>query len=229
MTSLLHSDPAQSTHKWANSTAISRLSYPDIGDSRHSRPTTRILILYCSMSQHVDALARAMAAGAGAVEEVEVVLKRIPEITPRAERLLQAAPLAQLDELPDYDGIIFGLPTPSGEMFARIRDFLGQTDRLWMEGGLFSKVGSVFTSTTDLHGEQEKALTSLRTTLSQHGMIFVDAPSRDLLDREATSVSTPRGAALTGRRQPPMSELAFACFQGRYVAQMTKWLVRGNA
>ena len=51
-----------------------------------------------------------------------------------------------MDELPDYDAIIFGVPTRFGNMAAQMKNFLDQTGGLWFAGKLVGKVGSVFAS-----------------------------------------------------------------------------------
>jgi len=139
----------------------------------------KILVLYYSMYGHTETMAKAAAEGAGGVEGTEVVVKRVPELVPEdiarkaGAKLDQAAPgWRQVDELPNYDAVIFGTPTRFGGMCAQMRNFLDQTGRLWAGGKLIGKVGSVFTSTATQHGGQETTLTSFHTTLLHHGMII---------------------------------------------------------
>ena len=88
----------------------------------------------------------------------------------------QAAPVATVDELADYDAIIFGTPTRFGNMAGQMRTFLDQTGGLWMKGALVGKIGSVFASTGTQHGGQETTITSFHTTLLHHGMVIVGVP-----------------------------------------------------
>ena len=142
----------------------------------------KILVLYYSMYGHIEIMANAVAEGARSVENTEVAVKRAPELMSEevarrvGAKLDQAAPVATVDELPDYDAIIFGTPTRFGNMCAQMRNFLDQTGRLWLNGGLIGKVGSVFTSTGTQHGGQETTITSFHTTLLHHGMIIVGVP-----------------------------------------------------
>ncbi len=62
-------------------------------------------------------------------------------------KLDQTAPIANPEELEQYDAIIFGTPTRFGNMAAQMRNFLDQTGGLWARGALVGKVGSVFCST----------------------------------------------------------------------------------
>jgi NAD(P)H dehydrogenase (quinone) len=202
---------------------------------------TKILVLYYSMYGHVETLARSVAEGAREVEDVEVALKRVPETIPEdlarqaGAKLEQDAPVAEVDDLLEPDGILFGTPTRFGNMCGQMRTFLDQTGRLWMEGSLIGKIGSVFTSTASQHGGQETTITSFHTTLLHHGMVIAGVPysCKELLNMEEITGGSPYGAATLadadGSRRPNANELAIARFQGRHVAQVTQWLVRGRA
>src|SRR5690554_1964549 len=162
---------------------------------------TRILVLYYSSYGHIETMAQAIAEGvreAGA----EVDLRRVPELVPEEVarqsgfKLDQDAPIARVEDLPGYDGIIFGTPTRFGNMAAQMRNFLDQTGGLWAEGKLAGKAGSVFTSTGSQHGGQETTLTSFHTTLLHHGMIIVGVPYSvpQLTAMDEVSGGTPYGA-----------------------------------
>jgi NAD(P)H dehydrogenase (quinone) len=197
---------------------------------------TRILVLYYSMYGHVETLAKAVAEGARSVEGIEVVVKRVPELVPEeaarkaGAKLDQEAPIATIEELPDYDAIIFGTPTRFGNMCAQMRNFLDQTGKHWLSGALIGKVGSVFTSTATQHGGQETTVTSFHTTLLHHGMVIVGVPysCQGILNMEEITGGSPYGAAtLAGgdnRRQPSDNELGIARFQGEHVAKIAKKL-----
>ena len=116
--------------------------------------TTRLLVLYHSSYGHVETLAYAVAHGARAVDGVQVSIKRVPELMPEeimrsaGMKVEQPAPVADPQELANYDAIIFGTPTRFGNMSSQMRNFLDQTGPLWVEGALIGKVCSVFTSTS---------------------------------------------------------------------------------
>ena len=197
---------------------------------------TRILILYYSMYGHVETMAKTIADGACSVEGVEVFIKRVPELMPEevarkaGAKLDQDAPIATVDELPNYDAIIFGTPTRFGNMCAQMRNFLDQTGKHWMSGALVGKVGSVFTSTASQHGGQETTITSFHSTLLHQGMVIVGVPysCQALLNMNEITGGTPYGASTLagrdGRRQPSENELTIAKFQGEHVAKITKKL-----
>ena len=198
----------------------------------------KVLVLYYSSYGHVERMARAVAEGAGSVPGTAVTVKRVPEIVPAeiarkaGMKIEQNAPIATVDELADYDAIVFGTPTRFGNMAAQMRNFLDQTGGLWARGALVGKVGSVFASTATQHGGQETTITSFHNTLLHHGMIIVGLPYSfpGLTRMDEVTGGGPYGATTLasgdGSRQPSENELAGAHFQGHHVAEITARLTR---
>ncbi|TXI40658.1 MAG: NAD(P)H:quinone oxidoreductase [Nitrosomonas sp.] len=196
----------------------------------------KILVLYYSMYGHIEIMANAVAEGVRSVENTEVAVKRVPELMPEevarrvGAKLDQPAPIATVDELTNYDAIIFGTPTRFGNMCAQMRNFLDQTGRLWLNGGLIGKVGSVFTSTGTQHGGQETTITSFHTTLLHHGMIIVGVPysCQEIMNMSEITGGSPYGASTLaggdGKRQPSDNEIKIAHFQGTHVAKVANKL-----
>jgi NAD(P)H dehydrogenase (quinone) len=191
----------------------------------------KILVLYYSSYGHIERMAEAVAEGAR-LAGAEVAIKRVPELVPEEVarkshfKLDQAAPIASVDELPDYDAIVIGVPTRFGNMPAQMKNFLDQTGGLWFGGKLIGKVGSVFTSTATQHGGQESTILSTHTVLLHHGMVIVGLPysfQGQMGVKEVTGGS-PYGASTIadgdGSRQPSDNELNGARFQGRHVAEI---------
>lgn len=194
----------------------------------------KVLVLYYSMYGHIETMAEAVAEGVRSVEGTEVTIKRVPELVPEevarkaGAKLDQAAPIATVDELSSYDAILFGTPTRFGNMCAQMRNFLDQTGRLWLNGDLIGKVGSVFTSTATQHGGQETTITSFHSTLLHQGMIIVGVPysCQELSNMGEITGGSPYGAGTLaggdGRRQPSENELKIARFQGVHVAKIAR-------
>jgi hypothetical protein len=63
-----------------------------------------------------------------------------PKTSKSGFKLDQAAPIATVPELAEYDGIIFGSGTRFGVATSQMRNFLDQTGPLWMTGALVGKV-----------------------------------------------------------------------------------------
>jgi NAD(P)H dehydrogenase (quinone) len=191
----------------------------------------KVLVLYYSSYGHIETMAQAVAEGARA-GGAQVDIKRVAEIVPEAVakashfKLDQAAPLATVDELPNYDAIILGVPTRFGNMAAQMKNFLDQTGGLWATGKLVGKVGSVFASTATQHGGQESTILSTHTVLLHHGMVIVGLPYAwpGQMKLDEVSGGSPYGATTIaggdGSRQPSANELDGARWQGRHVAQI---------
>ncbi|EGR0466303.1 NAD(P)H:quinone oxidoreductase [Vibrio cholerae] len=198
---------------------------------------TKVLVLYYSSYGHIETMADYIAQGARSVEGVSVDIRRVPELVPQeiatkaGIKLDQVAPLAKVEELADYDAIIFGTPTRFGNMAAQMRNFLDQTGALWAAGKLVGKVGSVFTS-TGTGGGNETTIQSFHTTLFHHGMVVVGLPYGipETMDVSEVKGGSPLGAACIagpdGSRAPSDKEQATAIYQGRHVASIAAKLAR---
>jgi NAD(P)H dehydrogenase (quinone) len=196
----------------------------------------KIQVIFYSMYGHIHTMAEAIADGARGVAGSEVELLQVPELIPdevleqygakAARQAFAHIPLATVDRLPEADAIIFGTPTRFGNMAAQMRNFLDQTGKLWMQGALVGKVGSVFASTATQHGGQETTITSFHSTLLHQGMIIVGCPYAEqrLLNMDEITGGTPYGATTLagadGSRKPSENELAIARYQGAHVAKI---------
>ncbi len=141
----------------------------------------RVLVLYYSTYGHIETMAGAITEGARSVG-AEVTIKRVPELVPdeiarkAGYKLDQPAPVASVNELPEYDAIIFGTPTRYGNMAAQMKNFIDQTGSLWVQGKLVGKVGSVFTSSGSQHGGQETTIFTFLPPLLHLGFVIVGLP-----------------------------------------------------
>ena len=195
----------------------------------------KVLVLYYSTYGHIEKMAEAVAEGARSAGAT-VDIKRVPETVPEAIakaghfKLDQAAPVAVVNDLKDYDAVILGAPTRFGRLPSQVAAFLDQAGGLWAAGALNGKVGSVFTSTATQHGGQETTLFSMITNLLHFGMVIVGlnygfAPQMRL---DEITGGAPYGATTIaggdGSRQPSASELDGARYQGRSVAEVANKL-----
>ena len=191
---------------------------------------TKVLVLYHSVYGHVETMAQAVAEGAreaGAQVDIKRVPETVPEDIARAShfKLDQAAPIAKIDDLADYDAVIIGTGTRFGRMGSQMASFLDQGGGLWMKGALHGKVGGAFTSTASQHGGQETTLFSVITNLLHFGMVVVglDYGHAGQMTLSEVTGGSPYGASTIaggdGSRQPSENELMGARYQGRKIAQ----------
>lgn len=191
----------------------------------------KVLVLYYSTYGHIEQMAYAAAEGARSAG-ADVVVKRVPETVPReiAEgshfKLGQPAPIATVDELPDYDAIIFGTPTRYGNMAAQMKSFIDATGGLWATGALNGKVAGVFASSATQHGGQESTILTFLPVLLHLGFVVVGLPYAFQAQMGVGEVmgNSPYGASTIaagdGSRQPSAVELDGARFQARHIAEI---------
>lgn len=190
----------------------------------------KVLVLYYSTYGHIETMANAIAEGARSAGAT-VDVKRVPETAPAEVaqaahfKLDQAAPVATVQELADYDAIVLGSPTRFGRVSSQMAAFLDQAGGLWAAGKFNGKVGAAFTSTASQHGGQETTLFSLITNLLHFGMVIVGLPysHQGQMNMDEIVGGAPYGATTIasgdGSRQPSEIELAGARHQGELVAK----------
>ena len=191
---------------------------------------SKVLVLYYSSYGHIETMAKAVAEGARAAG-ASVDIKRVPETAPKevAEnahfKLDQAAPVAVINDLANYDAIIVGCPTRFGRMPSQMAACLDQAGGLWMKGTLNGKVGGAFTSTATQHGGNEATLFSIITNLLHFGMTIVGLPysHQGQMTLDEIVGGSPYGATTIaggqGQRQPSKIELEGARHQGEQIAR----------
>lgn len=191
---------------------------------------TKVLVLYYSTYGHIETMAQAIADGARK-EGASVDIKRVPETVPgevaRANhfKLDQAAPIATVADLENYDAIVIGTGTRFGRISSQMAAFLDQAGGLWARGALNGKIGAAFTSTATQHGGQETTLFSLITNMLHFGMTIVglDYGFAGQSGHDKVRGGAPYGATTIaggdGSRQPDEDELAGARYLGARVAR----------
>src|SRR5579871_953286 len=191
---------------------------------------TKVLVLYYSSYGHIETMAYAVAEGAkaaGATVDVKRVPETVPEAIAKASyfKLDQAAPVATVDDLANYDAIIVGAPTRFGRMPSAMGAFWEQAGSLWATGKLVGKVGAAFTSSATQHGGNETTLFSIITNLLHFGLVIVGLPYSHSGQMSLDEIvgGAPYGATTIaggqGQRQPSQTELEGARHQGELVAK----------
>lgn len=139
-------------------------------------------IVYYSMSGNHFEMAKELAQG---IEEAggKPHLRRVPELIPQeiieSQGLVEVQEAqsdiqeASVEELEQFDGILFGSPTRYGSAAAQLQNFLDQTGALWAEGKLVGKAAGFFTGASTLHGGHESTILSMSTFAYHQGMVIV--------------------------------------------------------
>ena len=199
----------------------------------------KIAVIFHSVYGHIYQMAKAVVEGAREINGADVELLQVKETlsyeiiekigATETKKLFADIPIVNPSDLANYDVILFGTPTRYGMMTAQMKTLIDATGKMWMEGAMIGKVGSVFTSSSTQHGGQESTILSFHTVLLHHGMVLIGVPyseKRQMIMDEITGGS-PYGASTIagdGSRQPSENELEIAKFQGRHVAKIAKKL-----
>src|SRR3546814_18617234 len=126
-------------------------------------------------------MAQAVAGGvrdAGAKVDIKRVPELVPEQVAKAShyKLDQAAPIAKIDVLKQYDAIILGMGTRFGRMSPQMATYHDNAGGLWARGASNVKIGRASASTEPQHGGQEAAVFSLLPNLMLSGVMRVGLP-----------------------------------------------------
>lgn len=145
----------------------------------------RIGIVYHSMYGSTHELATILAEG---VEKAggEAELRRVPDpLLPDEVKQMEGVAAAidaqshvteaTVEELAEFDGLIFGSPTRYGSKTAQMQNLMDQTGGLWQSGALVGKPAGFFTGAATIHGGHESTILSLSTFAYHHGMVIVPA------------------------------------------------------
>ena len=199
-------------------------------------------VLPCS-SLSVKQMADSVVKGAEAAG-AEVTLFRIAETLPPEVLAKMHAPpppsdipVVTADDLPKFDGLIFGAPTRYGQPAAQYKALWDSTGQLWATGALNGKLASFFFGTATLGGGQETTASSQVSHFVHHGMIYVPMgygdPNKPLFNNEVVHGGSPWGAGCLsggdGSRQPSSMELGMAEYQGKRFGEITNQFVSGKA
>lgn len=189
----------------------------------------KVLVIYYSSYGHIEQMAEAIAEGARS-SGATVDIKRVPETVPdeiargASFKLDQAADVANIQQLAEYDAIVIGTGTRFGRISSQMAAFLDQAGGLWASGALHGKVGAAFTASATQHGGQETTLFSIITNLLHFGMTVVglDYGFAGQTDNSQVVGGAPYGATTItnsdGSRQPSEIELDGARYLGKRVA-----------
>ncbi|MCD6094262.1 MAG: flavodoxin domain-containing protein [Candidatus Omnitrophica bacterium] len=115
----------------------------------------KVLIAYYSKTGNTKQMAETIAESIKK-ENLEVILKRVEEV--------------KAEDLVNYQGLIFGTPTYYGTCAYQIKKLLDES--VAFHGKLDGKIGGAFTSSNNIGGGNETAISSILEAMLIHGMII---------------------------------------------------------
>lgn len=121
-----------------------------------------VSIVYDSGYGHTRKQAEAVAEGVGRVPQAQAQLLAVADGDIPWETLARS------------DAIIFGSPTYSGTVSARLKKFMEDSTRpAWLPQAWRNKVAAGFTNSGAMHGDKLNSLIAMALFAAQHGMIWV--------------------------------------------------------
>lgn len=160
---------------------------------------TKVLVCYHSESGTTEKMAEEIVKGLKEAS-IDVDLKSVED--------------ADVEFLPDYDGIIIGSPTYYGLPSARVKEFLDESIK--HHGKLEWKVGGAFTSSANPAGGNETTIMAILESLLIHGMIIKGMPKGDHY-----------GPVVIGK--PDERELKQCRYYGKWMAELIKGVREWNS
>jgi NAD(P)H dehydrogenase (quinone) len=180
-----------------------------------------ISVVYDSGYGHTAKQAEAVAAGARQVPGTEVNLISVADNN------------RPWDVLEQSDAIIFGSPTYSGLISARLKQFFeDSTSAVWNQLKWRNKIAAGFTNSGALSGDKLNSLISIALFAAQHGMVWVGVdlhpanPTSLLPTKDLNPLGGWLGAMATSENASPEvtpgeADLKTAEYLGKRVAELT--------
>ncbi len=191
----------------------------------------RVAVAYHSGYGKTGSLARAVARGAGSVDDSTVTLIDVSVITDDDWRALDEA-----------DAVIFGSPTYFGSLSSDMKRFLESTVDRWVDGPRWKdKLAAGFTNSKTMSGDKLNTLFDLAAFAAQHGMLWVGLDlfpgwhtkdsTADDLNRLGSwfGVMSQANSDEAADVVPPTSDLLTGEHLGRRVAELAVVIARGRA
>ncbi|KAF7723366.1 hypothetical protein EC973_002065 [Apophysomyces ossiformis] len=143
-------------------------------------------------------------------------------------------PIITINQLPDADGLIFGIPTRFGGFPAQIKSLLDASGRLWAQGALQRKFVTTFFASASQHGGQETTALTAITYFAHHGLLYVPFGFADvsMFDNNQIMGGSAYGSGTItggdGLRRASEAELRMARCQGENFAEVVNTYARGQ-
>ncbi|KAJ5718985.1 NADH-quinone oxidoreductase [Penicillium malachiteum] len=188
----------------------------------------KVAIVFYSLYGHIQKLAEAEKKGieaAGGQADIYQIAETLPEevLTKMHAPPKPDYPVAQPNDLLQYDAVLFGIPTRYGNFPAQWKTFWDASGSIWATGGYSGKYAGLFISTGTLGGGQESTAIASMSTFAHHGFVYVPLGYKHSFAQLANLTEihggSPWGAGTfagpDGSRKPTALELEIAEIQGK--------------
>ncbi|KAJ5718876.1 Minor allergen Alt a 7 [Penicillium malachiteum] len=188
----------------------------------------KVAIVFYSLYGHIQKLAEAEKKGieaAGGQADIFQIAETLPQevLTKMHAPPKPDYPVAEPNDLLQYDAILFGIPTRYGNFPAQWKTFWDASGSIWATGGYAGKYAGLFISTGTLGGGQESTAIASMSTFAHHGFVYVPLGYKHSFAQLANLTEihggSPWGAGTfagpDGSRQPSALELEIAEIQGK--------------
>lgn len=197
----------------------------------------KILVLFYSFSGKTAKLAQHVAEGAREIENVEVIVKQVPELIldsffddkPELKKTRESfanIPVATLEDLTSADGVAFGSPVHFGSFASQWKQFIDQLSPVFVKGTMVGKPAALFVTSGSIHGGEEAALISMMIPLLNLGMIPLGVPYPIQGEGSEFDAGSPYGAVYTsghkGELQLLEGDIKVAKILGKRLSAMAK-------
>jgi NAD(P)H dehydrogenase (quinone) len=185
---------------------------------------TKIAIVYHSGFGHTEVQAKGVQKGASSVDGVRADLFKVEDLS------------GNLEQLNEYDAMIFGSPTYMGSASAPFKAFMDESSKIWFSQKWKDKIAAGFTNSHSLSGDKLNTLVQMTIFAMQHSMIWVglgemnQSPDGEAGKPEVVNrIGSFLGAMAQSENDkpeitPPSGDLKTAELLGERVANITKKL-----
>ena len=163
--------------------------------------------------------------------------KGIKDAGAEAKHFTAAEAVENIDQLEEFDGLVFGSPTYMGSASAEFKKFMDTSSKVWMKQKWRNKIAAGFTNSGAMSGDKLCTLTQFAIFAAQHGMIWVgndimpgnnsSAGSEEDLNRIGSwlGLMTQANVDEGPETAPPASDRKTAEHFGTRIAELTKKFV----
>lgn len=184
----------------------------------------KVAIIYHSGFGHTEVQAKKVCEGVDSIENSQGKLFKVEDLK------------GNLDQLDEFDAMIFGSPTYMGSVSAQFKEFMDESSKSWFSQKWKDKIAAGFTNSHSLSGDKLNTLIQLAIFAMQHSMIWVglgemnqspdgQAGKPDVVNRIGSFLGAmAQSENESPEKTPPSGDLETAKILGQRVAKIANKL-----